>query len=402
MPVATDISNLMTTSDPYSVKASVNDGLLDTSSSVIKGNMDSELFKQNNDMGKMDFLKLLVTQLQHQDPLDPMDNAEFVSQLAQFSALEGNTNIEKAIVEMGDSFNESVVVQSFSALSMTNASAVSLIGKSVRIGEASVKFSGIAGENAKIQVHLGNSDKAEVQVLDYEGNVIRTFEASGKDSENSVQLSWDGKNDAGEHVQAGNYYLNVVGQDKDASLYCFVEDIVTGVRYGTDGPLIKIGGKEIPIGNIMDISMSDSSDSKDNGLSSTQALSMLGKIVKYEKDELTYSPKEGQTIKVSADLSGYPSAIAQVFDSNGKQVHSFELNSKGKGFAEETIDCIDFNQNGPYTIKLAGNTSAFLFNEGTVDGLTTANGITYVRVNGVKVALSEIIDISDADTNTNS
>ncbi len=51
--------------------------------------------KKNDDIGKDAFLQLLVTQLQHQDPLDPQDNSEFLAQLAQFTSLESLQQIKQ-------------------------------------------------------------------------------------------------------------------------------------------------------------------------------------------------------------------------------------------------------------------------------------------------------------------
>lgn len=395
MNIGNGINNLLSpNTDPYSVSAPVNDGVLDTSSSTVVGDMNSNLVSPKKELGKMDFLKLLVTQLQYQDPLEPMDNSEFIAQLAQFSALEGTHNVETAITSLDESFKDSIDMQSFSAISMTNASAVSLIGKRVRIGEATVRFTGIPGEDATIRVHLGNADAATVKILDQDGETIRTLGAENKDAQNSVLLTWDGKNDEGEYVQAGRYFVYIEGQETDSALYCFVEDVVEGVRYTAEGPLVKIGGKELPIGNIMDISMTESSNSVDSNLTDMNALVLLGKSIKYKKSELTYTPAEGQHIEINADLGGYESAIIEVKDVTGNVVYSFEIESDAGGIAHATLDCTDFNQSGPYTLTIVGNASAYFFGEGTVDGISTVDGITKVRVNGITVLLSEIYDIS--------
>ncbi len=398
MPGITDgIENLlMQETDPYTVSAQLTgDGMLDSASSVATGNADSTLFASKKELGKMDFLKLLTTQLQFQDPLEPMENTEFVSQLAQFSALEGTSNVEQAINDMNDSYKDSLDLQSFSALSMTNASAVSLIGKHVRIGQTTVRYSGIPGEEEAIRVHLGNNNTATVKILDDNGETVKTFNAGGKDAENSVELAWDGTDDNGEYVKAGTYYLYVEGQDTDSALYCYLEDVVSGVRYTSDGPMVKIGGKELPLGNILDISMVDSDTSVVNDQMNTNTLSLLGKTVKYRKSQLTLTPAQGQFLNFSVDLGGYESGIVEVKDAAGVVVYSMKVEANSGDIAQGTIVCSDFNQNGPYTVSVAGNSSAYFVNEGVVEGISTVDGITKVKVNGITVSLSEIVEISN-------
>lgn len=81
--------------------------------------------KAGGEMGKDQFLQLLVTQMQYQDPLDPQDNAEYVAQLAQFSALEQMTNMNVAMETLGNialNMNTSMMVGQFN----------DMIGKEIR------------------------------------------------------------------------------------------------------------------------------------------------------------------------------------------------------------------------------------------------------------------------------
>nr|WP_325189672.1 flagellar hook capping FlgD N-terminal domain-containing protein [uncultured Selenomonas sp.] len=69
--------------------------------------------KNSNVLGKDAFLQLLVTQMKYQDPLDPQDNSEYLSQLAQFSALEQMTNVSKGLGEVSkivENINSSVLI----------------------------------------------------------------------------------------------------------------------------------------------------------------------------------------------------------------------------------------------------------------------------------------------------
>lgn len=79
-----------------------------------------------NVLGKDDFLKLLLTQLKYQDPLEPTDNKDFIAQMAQFSALEQMTN-------MSDGFTKLVQMQETLFRESTVSQAVGLIGKRWRL-----------------------------------------------------------------------------------------------------------------------------------------------------------------------------------------------------------------------------------------------------------------------------
>ena len=75
--------------------------------------------KKNDALGKDAFLKLLVTQMKYQDPLDPQDNSQYLSQLAQFSALEQMTNVSKGLSEVSkivDNINSSVLIGQLSGM----------------------------------------------------------------------------------------------------------------------------------------------------------------------------------------------------------------------------------------------------------------------------------------------
>lgn len=75
--------------------------------------------KKNDALGKDAFLQLLVTQMKYQDPLDPQDNSEYLSQLAQFSALEQMTNVSKGLADVSkivDNINSSVLIGQLSSM----------------------------------------------------------------------------------------------------------------------------------------------------------------------------------------------------------------------------------------------------------------------------------------------
>lgn len=100
--------------------------------------------KASQELGKDDFLKLLLTQLSHQDPTAPMDNNEFIAQMASFSSLEQMHN-------MSNGFNKMAIL-------MNNSDAVTTIGKTVELTVGDETITGVVdgitrGENPQVKVN---------------------------------------------------------------------------------------------------------------------------------------------------------------------------------------------------------------------------------------------------------
>jgi flagellar basal-body rod modification protein FlgD len=197
-------------------------------------------------LGKDDFLSLLITQMQNQDPLDPMKGTEFASQLAQFSSLEQLTNINTNL-------GQSLAAQGTLSSSISNALAATFIGKDVRATADTFQYS--APANVKLGYSLSApADSVVVKVYDSAGNVVRTMNGTKDTGDNSI--TWDGTNDSGQSVGAGTYTFKVQAADSGGSKYdatTFLFGKVSGVRFKSDGTVFVIDGVEISIANILEI-----------------------------------------------------------------------------------------------------------------------------------------------------
>jgi flagellar basal-body rod modification protein FlgD len=172
-------------------------------------------------LGKDDFLNLLVTQLQHQDPLNPAESTEFTAQLAQFSSLEQLNNINDNLKNM-ELFQTSV----------TNSQAVSFIGKEITAKGNSVQLE--SGQPVKCPFEL--ADKAAlvvISVYDVTDGFVKSFETGPLDS-GRQSATWDGTDRNGNAVSAGLYRFEVQAVDANnqgLSVTPLMSSVVTGVSF---------------------------------------------------------------------------------------------------------------------------------------------------------------------------
>ena len=122
-------------------------------------NQEKAANKMNDALGKDAFLQLLVTQMKYQDPLDPQDNSQYLSQLAQFSALEQMTNVAKGLSDVQkvvDNINSSVLIGQLSGM----------------IGQKAQWITQVKGEDGKMTKQSFEGKIIGVSITDGEPSVI--------------------------------------------------------------------------------------------------------------------------------------------------------------------------------------------------------------------------------------
>lgn len=187
-------------------------------------NSGSNITSKHNELGKEEFLTLMVEQLKHQDPMNPADATEFTAQLAQFSSLEQLFNINASLEKMG---GNTAAVQRLSALSM--------IGTEVVSKGSEFTYS---GEPLKLGYNM--DEAAEQGVLYIRDAAGYTVAAKPLTQMNAGQhmLEWDGVGDSGNKLPHGKYSVAISafnGEDPVAA-HPLVQSRVIGVDMvdGTD------------------------------------------------------------------------------------------------------------------------------------------------------------------------
>ena len=146
---------------------------------------------RSTQLGQADFMRLMTEQMKHQDPLKPMDNKEFLGQLAQFSTVQGIEQMQKAMGSMAS------VMESDQALR-----AASLVGRDALVAAGSVRID--AGGTLAGEVSNGDGGNFRIDITDATGAVVRSIDMQG-DADGSTRWAWDGLDDRGQPAAAGAY-----------------------------------------------------------------------------------------------------------------------------------------------------------------------------------------------------
>lgn len=199
----------------------------------------------SNELGKNDFLKLLVAQLQAQDPLDPQSAEDFSAQLAQFSSLEQLTNVNDNLKQI-ESFEQAV----------NNSSLVNLIGKNVDSPGNRIDFD--TGETKTLNFSLSEeAAQVSVDIFDSTGNRVTTLTLANQSSGNN-QAIWNGKNGEGKSVQPGAYTFQVKAETingEEVPAKTFISGKITDVVFEEDGAQAVINGQKTAVSEISRVSI---------------------------------------------------------------------------------------------------------------------------------------------------
>ena len=175
------------------------------------------------------FLTLLVTQLRNQDPLNPLDNAQVTTQLAQISTVSGINKLNDTVASLSASMAAGQYLQ-----------ATGLVGRDVVV--AGGKLTLAEGKAPYGMALAKDADAVTVTIKDAAGVVVRTIELGAQKS-GIRTFAWDGKNDAGKAMTAGDYTMSVTATSKGEAVTTDPLTIakVTGVAPTAQGTILMLG-----------------------------------------------------------------------------------------------------------------------------------------------------------------
>ena len=198
-------------------------------------------------MGKDDFLHLLITQLQNQDPLNPTDHTEFTAQLAQFSSLEQLHNVNDNLEQL----------HNFQA-STNNTQAVSMLGKEITAKGNYLQLTD--GEATGCDFSLSrDAAMVSVNIYDSTGRFVSAFDKENLPAGRHT-LVWDGKDKDNIPAKDGHYTFAIQANDANdqkIKVETFFTGVVDSLTFEDNTPFLISGGKKIALGDVIQVAVPD-------------------------------------------------------------------------------------------------------------------------------------------------
>ena len=189
------------------------------------------------------FLQLLVAQLEHQDPLSPMDNIEFTAQLAQFRSLEQLETVNSTLTALTN-------LQGVT----NNTQAASFIGKEIKAQGDTIQLEG--GVPTPLRYELPtNSARVTISISDASGRLVRTLEAVDQPAGEQTVL-WDGRDTQGNTISDGRYRFDVSALDQSGNAVLaktLIQGIVDGVEYGENALTLLVEGNRVELSSLISV-----------------------------------------------------------------------------------------------------------------------------------------------------
>jgi flagellar basal-body rod modification protein FlgD len=212
--------------------------------SVASVTRDADVQEAVSALGSDVFLRLLVTQLQSQDPTNPTQNEDFVAQLAQFTTLEQTTNTNELL--------EQLIGQD---TQRTQFDLINLVGRTV-VSEGDTVSLGNADQPTLAYALSGTASRVTIEVLGENGKILRSIPSGAPGTAGAHQVQWDGNDQDGDRLPEGVYQFRVRAEDpnqKPVPNFTFAREQVTNILLGAEKPVVVQSGKTLNSQDIISI-----------------------------------------------------------------------------------------------------------------------------------------------------
>lgn len=328
---------------------------------------------EKDPLGREAFLTMLVTQLQHQDPLNPMEGTDFTAQLAQFSQLEA-------------AFNTNKTLESMLATMQTGSSKdlEAYMGKEVLAEVDSIEVSGgkaVGGfytleENASVTVNIYNES----------GSLVRSL-ALGQQEAGTYPVSWDARDSGDQQVADGAYQYDViaVGAGGLSRVQTTVEGTVDGILYANGKAYLQVKDTFVDPESLIRVS------EKDSSAPVIRPMEYIGREIAADAALIDFDGKIlGNTPTYTLDRQD--EVLVEIYDRDGKLVKSLYEGTKSAGEAH-AISWDGKNtqgvsvDSGVYSYRVLSKGAVVdMTVSGEVTGLIYRNGTPYLNVDGSLVS----------------
>lgn len=331
------------------------------------------------------FLTLLTTQLQHQDPLEPMDSSEFTNQLVQYSnveqSIQQNANLEK-------------MISMFQTQGLNTATGY--IGKEVT---ALTDMAYHTNDGAHWIYSLeSNADTVNIVVTDASGKTV--YSGTGETGAGEHNFMWDGRDKDGNPLPEGFYKLQVTAKTVDGTEIAndiFLRDKVSSVEVANGEPVLVVGGMPVKLDQVAIVKSQSSAESL------TTAASYLGKSVMANTQLATFNGDKARWLyDVGSDATEVKLTVK---NSSGTIIHETSgvplpgtqtFNWNGSGTFGDAVDGETYTLHVKATDSTGKEIGSTVRLSGTVERIEMQNGSPVLIVDGTRVRLDQVAQVNNA------
>ena len=204
-------------------------------------------------LGKDDFMKLLLVQLQYQDPTEPMDAEKILTQTSQLAALEASDNTKTALEKLTSSLGNT---QQFST--------IAAIGKRADLGSDAISHD--EGSSSSFEMYFPKDvASGTIEITDKDGKQVASMDISKQKDANGDELAtrdagvykfdWDGKDSQGNAIKSGIYHVNATYKSSDGTKNTTRVGAypIESVKFDQGSTYVKLGSSYVPLDSVKEV-----------------------------------------------------------------------------------------------------------------------------------------------------